>query len=129
MTGSPAGGPRAAERAARGKNGFTLVETLVALSLVCAVLLPACLWLYQSRASRAAWERFRATQLLEARLNREFLLRRDRDWSEEIPEPGYLRLEIRVVRDGAETRLLGAARDRKGREITRLQAGYFRGAP
>jgi prepilin-type N-terminal cleavage/methylation domain-containing protein len=110
-------------------RGFTLVETLVAMSLVGAVLLPACFWLYQSRTSREAMIRFRATQALEMHMNRAVLLRQDKDWSEEVPDPGYLRFEIQVVRDGAETRLAGSAKDRKGRIVTRLQAVWFRGHP
>ena len=108
-------------------RGFTLVETLVAMSLVGAVLLPLCFWLYQSRTSREAMIRFRATQALEMRMNRAVLLRQDKDWSEEIPGPGYLRFEIRPVRDGMETRLAGTAKDRKGRIVTRLQAVWFKG--
>jgi hypothetical protein len=106
-----------------------LVETLVALSLIGAVLLPACLWLYQSRASRSAWERFRATQRLEMEMNRMFLLKQSKDWSAELPDPRYMRLEIRAVRDGAEVRLLGTAKDRKGRWITGLQSAFFEGKP
>jgi prepilin-type N-terminal cleavage/methylation domain-containing protein len=112
-----------------GAEGFTLIETLVAMSLVGAVLLPTCFWLYQSRTSRAAMERFRATQALEMRMNRAVLLRQDADWSEEIPDPGYLRFEIHPIRDAAETRLLGTAKDRKGRIVAALQAGYFGSDP
>jgi prepilin-type N-terminal cleavage/methylation domain-containing protein len=107
------------------KSGFTLVETLIAMSLVGAVLLPACAWLYQSRTSRSAWERFRALQGLEMRMNRALLLKQEKKWIEEIPGSGYLRYEIEAIRDGEETRLLGVALDRKGRVVTRLQAGYF----
>ncbi|MDB5050703.1 MAG: hypothetical protein JWO30_3774 [Fibrobacteres bacterium] len=121
--------PRNGSDSHRGSGGFTLVETLVAMSLVCAVLLPACFWLYQSRASRAAWERFHALQILEMKMNRAVLLRQGTDWSGEVPEPGYLRLEIKAVRDGAETRLVGTAKDRKGRLVTGLQAAYFEGKP
>lgn len=106
-------------------RGFTLVETLVAMSLVGAVLLPTCFWLYQSRTSREAMMRFRAVQALEMRMNRALLLRQEKEWSEEVPDPGYLRFEIRPVRDGWETRLLGTAKDRKGRVVARLQAGWF----
>jgi prepilin-type N-terminal cleavage/methylation domain-containing protein len=112
-----------------GMRGFTLVETLVALSLIGAVLLPACLWLYQSRASRSAWERFRATQRLEAELNRMLLLRQAEDRKVEFPDPGYMRLEIHAVRDGAEVRLFGSAKDRSGKVITGLQAAFFEGKP
>jgi prepilin-type N-terminal cleavage/methylation domain-containing protein len=111
------------------ENGFTLIETLVAMSLVGAVLLPSCLWFYQSRTSRAAMEKFRATQILETRMNRAVLLRQGTDWGEEIPEPGYLRIEIHPKVDGSETRLLGTAKDRKGRIVTQLQAGFFGGIP
>ncbi len=110
-------------------SGFTLIEALVALSLVGAVLLPSCLWLYQSRTSRAAMDRFRATQALELRMNRAVLLHQETDWSEEIPDPGYLRFEIHPLRDGAEMRLLGTAKDRQGRVLIQLQAGYFEGRP
>jgi hypothetical protein len=95
------------------------------LALVSAILLPASFWLYRSRTSQAAWERFRAVQLLEMRMNRAFLIRPDKDWSEEIPDPGYLRLEIHPVTDGPETRLLGTAKDRKGKVLVKLQSGFF----
>ena len=109
----------------RSRQGFTLVETLVALALISAVMLPASFWLYRSRTSEAAWERFRAVQVLEMKMNRALLERWEKDRSEEIPGPGYLRLQIRVVQDGAETKLLGSASDRKGRPITSLEAAYF----
>ncbi len=124
-TGSDSG----ATRASGGDGGFTLVETLVAMSLVCAILLPSSFWLYQSRAGGAATERFRASQLLEMRMNRALLLRQAKDGGEEIPGPDYLRLVIRVVRDGAEVRLMGTALDRKGHVQAQLQAGYFAGKP
>lgn len=108
-------------------RGFTLVETLVAMSLVGAVLLPATLWLYSSRTSRDARDRFRAVQMLEIEMNRAFVLRLKDPWSREHPDPGYLRLEIRPVRDGSETRLMGTTRDRQGRILAELQAGYFAG--
>jgi prepilin-type N-terminal cleavage/methylation domain-containing protein len=109
------------------ERGFTLVETLVALSLVGAVLLPASLWLYSSRTSRDAMGRFRAVQMLEMEMNRAFVLRLKEPFSREQPGPGYLRLEIRPIREGAETRLVGKARDRQGRILAELQAGYFAG--
>jgi prepilin-type N-terminal cleavage/methylation domain-containing protein len=115
--------------ACKAGNGFTLIETLVAMSLVGAVLLPSCLWFYQSRTSRAAMEKFRATQVLEAKMNRALLLRQGTDRNEEIPGPGYLRIEIHPLVEGAETRLLGTAKDRKGRIISQLQTGYFEGKP
>lgn len=108
-------------------RGFTLVETLVAMSLVGAVLLPASLWLYSSRTSRDARDRFRAVQMLEMEMNRAFTLRLKEPWSREQPEPGYLRLEIRPIREGSETRLVGTARNRQGRILAELQAGYFAG--
>ena len=110
-----------------GRRGFTLVETLVAMALVSAVLLPGSFWLYGSRTSQAARERFRALQLLEVEMNRSLVLHLEKDVSEEIPGPPYLRLEIRSVRDGSETRLLGSARDRQGRVVTRLEAAFFPG--
>ena len=108
-------------------RGFTLVETLVAMSLVGAVLLPATLWLYSSRTSRDARDRFRAVQMLEMDMNRALVLRLKEPWSREQPEPGYLRLEIRPIMDGSETRLVGTARDRQGRILAELQAGFFTG--
>lgn len=108
-------------------QGFTLVETLVAMSLVGAVLLPASLWLYSSRTSRDARDRFRALQMLEMEMNRAFVLRQKEPWSREQPDPGYLRLEIRPIREGSETRVVGKARNRQGRILAELQAGYFTG--
>ena len=99
------------------------------MALVLGVLLPACFWLYQSRTSRAAMERFRATQGLETGMNRALLLHLNENWSAETPNPGYLRFEIHPVREGSETRLLGTAKDRKGRVVSRLEAGYFGGKP
>jgi prepilin-type N-terminal cleavage/methylation domain-containing protein len=107
------------------QRGFTLVETLIAMTLACAVLLPASMWLYHSRSSRAALARFRATQMLEMELDRAWLLRLDRDFSREIPAPGYIRLRIHPLRDGRETRLIGTAEDRQGHILASLQAGYF----
>jgi prepilin-type N-terminal cleavage/methylation domain-containing protein len=106
------------------QRGFTLVETLVALILVSAVALPASLWLYRSRTHAAAWERFRAVQALEDRMNRAVLLRADRDWSGEDAGTG-LRLEIRAEEDGAERRLIGTAEDRRGKVLVTLEAALF----
>jgi prepilin-type N-terminal cleavage/methylation domain-containing protein len=113
---------------ARAK-GFTLVETLVALILVSAVALPASLWLYRSRMHHAAWDRFRAVQALEDRMNRAVLLRADRDWSGTARGDAY-RLEIRVEKEGPERRLVGTAKDRRGKVLVTLEAGLFdRGGP
>ncbi len=111
----------------RNAGGFTLVETLVAMVLVSAVLLPASFWLYRSRTSEAAWDRFRAVQILEMKINRAWIQRQEQDGSEEIPGSQHLRLEIHVVKDGAETRLMGTVRDRKGKPVTSLDAAYFHG--
>ena len=108
-------------------RGFTLVETLVAMVLVSTVLLPASFWLYRSRTSEAAWDRFRAVQVLEMKMNRAWLQHLEQDWAEVIPGSQRLRLEIRLVADGAETRLMGTVRDRKGKVITSLESVYFRG--
>lgn len=116
-------------RPAARMSGFTLIETLIALSLVGAVLLPSSVWLYQSRNSRSAWERFRAVQGLEMRMNRALLLRQEKDSKEEVAGPRYLRYEIRLLKDGEETRLLGLALDRKGGIVARLQGGYFEAKP
>jgi prepilin-type N-terminal cleavage/methylation domain-containing protein len=108
-----------------GRSGFTLMETLIAMTLAAAVLLPASFWLYQSRTSRAAMEKFRATQALEDRMNRAVLLRLERDRTEEAHLPGYVRLIFHVVRNAEETRIEGRAEDRRGRTLAELQAAYF----
>lgn len=111
------------------QGGFTLVETLVALILVSAVALPASLWLYRSRMHHAAWDRFRAVQALEDRMNRAVLLRADGDWSGTPEGTGY-RLEIRAEEDGGERRLIGTAKDRRGKVLVTLEAALFeRGGP
>lgn len=112
-------------KAPRGEGGFTLMETLVAMTLAGAVLLPASFWLYHSRASRAAWDKFRATQALESELNRAVLLRRDQNAIREIAAPLYLKLDLRCERNADETRIVGRALDRQGRLLAELQAGYF----
>lgn len=114
---------------ARNERGFTLIETLVALTLASAVLLPASLWLYHSHASRAALAKFHAVQALEAEMNRALLLRLDHDAASERREPFPLRLRVRAVRDGKETRLIGTAQDRQGRIIAGMQAAWYAGAP
>ena len=111
----------------RRAQGFTLVETLIALILVGAVLLPASFWLYRSWVGRAAWQRFQAGQALEMRMNRVFLLRPEQDISEEIKTPVALRIEIRLVRNGPEMRRMGTARDKWGKILSRLEAAHFEG--
>jgi hypothetical protein len=104
-----------------------LVETLVALILVSAVLLPSSYWLFHNRTSGAAWKKFRAVQILELKMNRALLQRLDRDWTEEISGPDYLRLEIHITHDGPESRLVGLAFDRQGQLVTELDGAYFVG--
>lgn len=111
----------------RGQTGFTLVETLVAMILVSAALLPTCVWLYKSEASRAAWNRFQAVQMLEDKMNRAFLVRLDHDETDEIPGPQFLRIDIRVLQKSGEIRLMGTARDRKGRIVAALEVDNFEG--
>lgn len=112
------------------QRGFTLVETVVAMILVSAVILPVSLWLYRSRVNHAAWERFQATQMLEQRMNRAVLLRFSRDWSEQPPGAAGLRFIIRVEDEAGERRLLGKAQDRRGKDVVSLEATLFeRGGP
>lgn len=108
-------------------SGFTLVETLVAMGLISAVLLPACFWLYRSQASRAAGERFHALQVLETRMNRAQVACPERDIREEITGHGYMRLEIRISHQGSEAHLSGSIRNRKGRVLANLQSACFKG--
>jgi prepilin-type N-terminal cleavage/methylation domain-containing protein len=112
-----------------GSRGFTLMETLVAMTLAATILLPASFWLYHSRASQAAWDKFRATQALESELNRAVLLRSDHDATREISSPFYLKLILHVERNADETRLLGQALDRQGRLLVELKSGYFAEVP
>ena len=106
------------------------METLVAMLLVSAVALPASLWLYRSRANNAAWERFQAVQLLEQRMHRAFLLRYERNWSGTMDSAPGLRFDIRVEEEAGEFRLLGTARNRRGRAVVSLEASFFeRGGP
>lgn len=112
-----------------GERGFTLVETLIAMTLASAVLLPASFWLYHSRASRAAWDKFRATQALESELDRAVLLRWDHDATREMSSPFYLKLIVHIERNADETRILGQALDRQGRPLAELQSGYFTEVP
>jgi prepilin-type N-terminal cleavage/methylation domain-containing protein len=107
------------------QKGFTLIESLVALGLVSAILLPTSLWLYRSKASHAAWSRFDATQALEIRMNRALVLRAAKDVIEEIQQPRYLRIEIRAKTDGPEVKLLGVAKDRKEKILARQEACLF----
>lgn len=108
------------------QGGFTLAETLIALILVSTVLLPASYWLYRSRASRSAVERFHALQALEARMNRAELLCLDKDLGATLWDPEYMQLRIRMVTEGPETQLLGSIQNRKGKTLVRLQAACFR---
>jgi hypothetical protein len=102
-----------------------LVETLVAMLLVSAVVLPASLWFYRTRTHHAAWERFRATQLLEHRMNRALLLRPDRDQRDREEGPAGLRFEIRVEEAADEKRLIGTAVNHRGRTVVTLEAALF----
>ncbi|MBW8889827.1 MAG: prepilin-type N-terminal cleavage/methylation domain-containing protein [Fibrobacteres bacterium] len=110
-------------------RGFTLMETLIAMTLAATILLPASFWLYHSRASQAAWDKFRATQALESELNRAVLLRWDHDAIRETSSPFYLKLVLHIERNADETRILGQALDRQGRPLAELKAGYFAEAP
>lgn len=62
-------------------------------------------------------------------MNRAVLLRADRDWSGAAEGAAY-RLEIRAEEDGGERRLIGTAKDRRGKVLVTLEAGLFeRGGP
>lgn len=111
------------------QKGFTLVETVIALILATTILVPASLWLYHSRASRAALARFHAAQALEAEMHKAQLLRRADDAASEIAGPPWLRVEIGAVADGDEMLLIGTATDRRGVPLARLRSAWFRAAP
>jgi len=112
-----------------GASGFTLMETLIAMTLAATILLPASFWLYHSRASRAAWDKFRATQALESEINRAVLLRWDHDATREDSSPFYLKLILHIERNADETRISGQALDRQGRPLAELESGYFAEVP
>jgi prepilin-type N-terminal cleavage/methylation domain-containing protein len=116
-------------RGPRGERGFTLVETLMAMSLAGAFLLPASFWLYHSRSSRAALEKFRATQALQTELHRALVLRLDHDTEKDVPGPPLMRLSLHVRKDADEVRISGKATDRKGRSLAELEAAYFGDGP
>jgi hypothetical protein len=99
------------------------------MTLAAAVLLPASFWLYHSRASRAALDKFRATQALESELNRAIVLRWDHDSAREAQVPILIRLTVHVERDADEVRLFGKALDRQGRPLAELEGAYFVEAP
>lgn len=112
------------------ERGFTLVETLMAMVIVAAVLLPASLWFYRSRTNHAAWERFRAVQLLEDRMNRAVLLRESPALGEQVPGLPPLRIEIRIEDQGGGRRMVGTAKDGRGKVLARLETMLFnRGGP
>ncbi len=113
----------------KSKQGFTLIETLIALCLASAVLLPTSLWFYRSHASRAAYEKFQATQELERSMQRTFLLGLEQDWKDEVLLPGLplpYRLEIRVLAKNGEIRYLGSAKNHEG-VICHLEVDRFTG--
>lgn len=107
------------------RAGFTLVETLVAMLLVAAIVLPASLWLYRTRTHHAAMERFRAVQQLEHRMNRAMLLRPDRGLRDREAGPAGLRFEIRVKEEAGERRLVGTAVNPRGRAVVTLEAAVY----
>lgn len=105
------------------------METLIAMALAGAFLLPASFWLYHSRSSRAALEKFRATQALQSELHRALILRLDHDSERDISGPQRLRLSLHVRKDADEVRISGKALDWKGRSLAELEAAYFGEAP
>lgn len=107
------------------RGGFTLLETLIAMVLVGAVLLPISLWLYRSQTTRAALEKFRAVQQLEIQMNRAVLLRRDRNWNQESQAPGSFHFQITVQDQAGERKLIGVAKDSRGKVITTLETVLF----
>ena len=109
------------------RGGFTLIEVLVALGIISVVLLPTSLWLYSSKTSRAALEKFHATQALEMQMNRAFLLRQDKNWNGDVKVPEFFRLEINVENKDGETRLLGMAKNRDGKIVCHLESDFFSG--
>lgn len=106
-------------------KGFTLVETLVALAVVSAVVLSTSLWLHKNRTNQAAFRRFEAIQELEMRMNRAFLLKRDRRLG--LPATGEQgwQYRIRLEKGDGESILLGAVEDRHGKTIVELQVPLF----
>lgn len=109
----------------RRSGGFTLVETMVAMIVVAAVVLPASLWLYRSRTNHAAWDRFRAVQILEDRMNRAVLLRKAPSLGEQMPGRPDWRIEIRIEDKGDGSRLVGTTKDGRGKVLASMEAMLF----
>jgi hypothetical protein len=101
------------------------METLIAMSLAGTFLLPASFWLYHSRSSRAAMDKFRATQALESELHRALVLKLDHDTGKDLPGTPPLHLALHFHRDADETRISGKAFDLKGNTLAELEAAYF----
>ncbi len=106
-------------------KGFSLIETLIAMIIASVFLFPLSAWFYRRTENQAATEKFMATQILENRLQRAYLLKPHSVFLEQMSAAPFLQIKIDIVKDGKETILRGIASNKQGKVISQLQMDYF----
>ncbi len=105
--------------------GFTLVETLIAMVLATAFLVPLSTWLYKNHVNQRALNRFCALSLLETELHRAFLQREEKTIFKEYEVPCRCRVEIEPELIGDEVKLSGKVLGLSGPPLGRMTISYF----